>query len=615
MKLSGLSEQETAQIIPQNTILLGFVGSIAHGTYVPKNDPNCIDDKDILGICIANEQTYFGLGTFEQKEVKQGEWDSVVYEIRKAFRLLLKQNPNIIGLLWLQEKDYVHISDSGRLLLENRNLFASKEAYHSFIGYAHGQLHRMTHGAFEGYMGAKRKELVDRFGFDCYLEKETEFLTEKGWLKFDQINNKTKLATVEFSTGELFFELPLKKTDKLYSGSMYRFEPHMSRFTITQDHKLLVSPCHRSRKIGFSTKYDKNNSCWFLGSYSYLKELNRSNYHIRRAVEDRKKELAISDNYLKLAGLFLSDGTLQFRNNKKGKKTLKSLRLSQVKNGNFVKTVEELKKVYNLKEYKYNKETIWILHGKIAQKIYKEFGHSRNKHLPRWTFRLSARQANILFEACLDGDGTRKEKNRSILYTSVYKLGSDIHAMLTSAGILASMHGPYIFNTSFGVSSLYQIYRPEQSSKISTLDIKNVLRKNVYQNKREGFVVKELEVTNARVVCFGMSKHTLVTRNQGNIAIQGNCKNAAHLIRILRMGIEFLTDGILRVYRNDNHELKDIKSGKWTLEQVKVEADKLFASAREAYIRSPLPSLPDRERAEKLLVNILKTHLLSSNSI
>jgi predicted nucleotidyltransferase len=186
IKLSGLSVEETMQIIPESTILLGYVGSIAHGTYIPKNDPDSIDDKDILGVCVADESVYLGLRRFEQKEKKQDEWDSVVYEIRKFFRLLLKQNPNVLGLLWLQEKDYIHISDSGRLILENRHLFISKEAYHSFIGYAHGQLHRMEHFVFEGYMGEKRKKLVEKFSYDCknashlirLLRMGIEFLTD-----------------------------------------------------------------------------------------------------------------------------------------------------------------------------------------------------------------------------------------------------------------------------------------------------------------------------------------------------------------------------------------------------------------------------------------------------
>jgi predicted nucleotidyltransferase len=166
-QLSGLTRQQTLEIVPEKTILLGYVGSTSHGTYIPKNNPDCIDDIDLLGIAIGEESTYYGLGKFEQKEVKKDEWDSVVYEIRKAFRLLLGQNPNIMALLWLQEKDYVYISETGRMILDNRNLFVSKQAYHSFIGYAHSQLYRMTHGACEGYMGAKRKALVVKFGYDC----------------------------------------------------------------------------------------------------------------------------------------------------------------------------------------------------------------------------------------------------------------------------------------------------------------------------------------------------------------------------------------------------------------------------------------------------------------
>jgi len=186
IKLSGLSEEQTLEIIPERTLLLGYVGSLSHGTYIPKNDPNHIDDKDILGVALGSEEVYYGLKTFEQKEIKKDEWDSVVYEIKKFFRLLLKQNPNVIGLLWLRPTNYIYISESGQRLIDNRNLFVSKAAYHSFIGYAHGQLHRMTHGAFEGYMGAKRKQLVEQFGFDCknashlirLLRMGIEFLTD-----------------------------------------------------------------------------------------------------------------------------------------------------------------------------------------------------------------------------------------------------------------------------------------------------------------------------------------------------------------------------------------------------------------------------------------------------
>lgn len=82
-------------------------------------------------------------------------------------------------------------------------------------------------------------------------------------------------------------------------------------------------------------------------------------------------------------------------------------------------------------------------------------------------------------------------------------------------------------------------------------------------------------------------------------------KNAAHLIRILRLGIEFLTEGTLYVEREDKHELMDIKRGLWPLDKVQAEAERLFALASEAYVRSPLPPEPDRKRAERLVIDIV----------
>jgi hypothetical protein len=84
-------------------------------------------------------------------------------------------------------------------------------------------------------------------------------------------------------------------------------------------------------------------------------------------------------------------------------------------------------------------------------------------------------------------------------------------------------------------------------------------------------------------------------------------KNAAHLIRLLRMGIEFLRDGEMRVDRGglDATELLEIKHGEWTLEQVQAEAKRLFAAAEDAHDRSRLPLRPDRERVEELCLHIV----------
>ena len=86
---------------------------------------------------------------------------------------------------------------------------------------------------------------------------------------------------------------------------------------------------------------------------------------------------------------------------------------------------------------------------------------------------------------------------------------------------------------------------------------------------------------------------------------QYDVKNAAHLIRLLRMGIEFLETGQLKVFRtSDADELKRIKRGGWTLDQVKEQAEQLFGRIEEARARSPLPPRPDETAANALLMDI-----------
>jgi uncharacterized protein len=145
IKLKNLSPELTSKLLPENLILLGYRGSIAHNMFVPQNNPDSIDDKDLMGIFVAPLGHYLGFGRDEVKEEFINEWDSVCYEVRKFIGLLLKCNPNVLSLLWIDEQHIIYQHKLGRLLRENREIFVSKEAYHSFNGYAYSQFKRMTH--------------------------------------------------------------------------------------------------------------------------------------------------------------------------------------------------------------------------------------------------------------------------------------------------------------------------------------------------------------------------------------------------------------------------------------------------------------------------------------
>jgi predicted nucleotidyltransferase len=232
-------------------ILAGYRGSIAHGMYVPSSDPKSIDDKDLMFVCVPPIQHYFGLSEFGTRgtrelvaDVDDGghtvRYDAVVYEAKKFVYLLSVGNPNVLSMLWLPDKHYIKLTDAGRLLIDNRREFVGKHVYRSFVGYAKGQLHRMEHWKFEGYMGTKRKQLVETLGYDSknaahlirLLRMAIEFLTD-GQLYVERYDAKELLEIKrgEWSLerikveGERLFAL----ADKAYIESKLPVEPNRAK--------------------------------------------------------------------------------------------------------------------------------------------------------------------------------------------------------------------------------------------------------------------------------------------------------------------------------------------------------------------------------------------------
>lgn len=169
--MKNLTPELKKELFPENAVMVAYRGSIVHNMYIPNTDPNSIDDIDLMGVYLAPKEYYIGLGMGKRHDKGQdkfvGQYDTVNYELRKFVSLLLKSNPNVLGMLWVRENHYLYMSDAGQALIDNREAFVSKLAYKAFTGYAFGQLKKMTHFVHEGYMGEKRKALVEKYGYDC----------------------------------------------------------------------------------------------------------------------------------------------------------------------------------------------------------------------------------------------------------------------------------------------------------------------------------------------------------------------------------------------------------------------------------------------------------------
>lgn len=127
-------------------LVLAKIGSHSHNTYIPKDDPNAVDDTDYMGIVVPPLRYLLGVKytNWDGLQFQHEELDCVFYSFKKYASLMLKSNPNILGLTWLRPEFYVYQDKLWSHLLRHRDIFASKMAYPAFSGYAHGQMERMT---------------------------------------------------------------------------------------------------------------------------------------------------------------------------------------------------------------------------------------------------------------------------------------------------------------------------------------------------------------------------------------------------------------------------------------------------------------------------------------
>ena len=122
-----------------NLMIVGLGGSHAYGTNTDSSD------LDIRGVAMNSRRDILTGRDFEQ--IVNTETDTTIYSFDKFVKLLCQCNPNTIELLGLKPEHYLYLSDNGKKLIDNRQLFLSRTAIYSFGGYAKDQLRRLENKA------------------------------------------------------------------------------------------------------------------------------------------------------------------------------------------------------------------------------------------------------------------------------------------------------------------------------------------------------------------------------------------------------------------------------------------------------------------------------------
>lgn len=188
--------------LPPNSKLIfrGIVGSQSYGLATKDSD------TDYKSIYIQSNDDILSGKYIPQIDVTK---DDVAYELRRFLELLVKSNPNVLELLYIDEEFILHSSPEYKYLRSIRNTFLSKEAYHTFSGYAMTQLGKAK-GLNKKFNWESnrvvRKDIADfttvidrsnglQDNLKSWLKKEDYVLDQLGLVKVDNFRDTYKVYT------------------------------------------------------------------------------------------------------------------------------------------------------------------------------------------------------------------------------------------------------------------------------------------------------------------------------------------------------------------------------------------------------------------------------------
>ena len=423
--------------------------------------------------------------------------------------------------------------------------------------------------------------------FDCYLDSETEYLTQFGWKKFDEVDDSCLLATIE--SKKVVFKPFLDKTDKIYSGDIYTYEDRYTKFSVTPNHNLYLSKFRRNNKNNESRIYNKNTANWeFITTEDYIKQKGECHYMSHLDIDYTWAEF-IEDDWWLLLGAYLGDGHLQYKGN-----DIKEVRISQLESRPLAKILDKLCDTKYLSRVTVGGQNwVYIFKNEKFIDFIEQFGKgSKGKRIPHYFYNtINNSQLHNLLKGLLLSDGTINKNGSKVYYSTNKNLIDDIQLMLIQRGYYCQIYHT-IQSGSYSVNKydLYQLHIPKEFFKTY-----RILQK-------KNFTKQYLE--NVRITCFTVPNHILITRNSNKIAVQGNTKNMMHCVRLVEMTEDIINENKIVVRRPNRDFLLSIRNGEKSYEEIMDYVESKVDNLDKLFDESNLPDFVDKNENRELLKNI-----------
>ena len=345
----------------------------------------------------------------------------------------------------------------------------------------------------------KNKNVLLLEGNHECLEKNTEILTDKGWLKVSDIvetKNKINCRPYTYNIDKKIIELDnILSFHKKYQEKMIHIETNNTRQIVSPNHAVLIG----NTKILAKDLLSINDKC--------IRNLSKL---ILPTASANYQDYNISDDWLRLLVWVVCDGCLIDAHKNKPQLAPKiriQFKLSREEK------IQQLEELLNRMCIPYTKQKATMsggnilqpylirIYGQYARDIYNEFPNG--KIFPHYFKYLSERQLNILLSEIVKTDGSKN--SQVTLFYSTQKDNIDILNEIC-------IKNNYSFSLSSINNSGYKNGNKSYSFRIT---------KNWDWVKFNNFI-KEIDY-NDNSYCLTTKNGTLITRLNGKCAITGNC--------------------------------------------------------------------------------------------
>jgi hypothetical protein len=247
---------------------------------------------------------------------------------------------------------------------------------------------------------------------------------------------------------------------------------------------MYVSRVHRNPSNNFSEEYNKSSSKWDFKPCQDLMEGKHSHFHVLTSFKTSKPDNKEFDcDMLTLFGIFVSDGTLNKKNNKQKYRAVRIYQSSKGGKQEFIDFMDRVSNRFGFRRYtdKKGEMIVWVSHYKVlVNNLQNIFGHgSHRKRLNKIIYNLSSIQIEFLLHGMFLGDGSRHPTSeKGWIYHSVNKnLANDVQIAAMLSGYDSKVMGPYKSEIDDRIVYMYQVWVTYKKSQPKSISFNTYIKK------------------------------------------------------------------------------------------------------------------------------------------